>query len=186
MTAVVDDRKEVRGSEDFGKLVALLRGYLHGQPVLRVTVGAELVFHLGDPQPYKTARMKGHVRGTWQLRVMRSPWQVYPTGETEGVTITSRFAAPFSKPLSDEMVETHFERLFKGVKVDDVHVNETADLFVLFSNAYVLASLCKYALPDATKALWKLATPYKMAIHVFGDPAFCWSYLRSDVPRREG
>jgi hypothetical protein len=183
-TAALDERKEVHGSEDFEKLGVLLHD-LAGQPVLRVTVGAELVFHLGQPQQYRTERLKGLARGSWQLRVMRSPWQIRPL-KPEGMTISAGLPFMLGEPLSDEKLESLFEQLFKEAKCEALKVSQTADLSISFSNGYALVLFCKYAPPDPTKALWKVSTPYKMAIHVFGEPAFCWSYLRSDVPQREG
>lgn len=183
-TATVEERVEVHGSEDFEKLGVRLRDSLHNQPVLRVTVGAELVFHLGTQQPYKTVRMQHLIAGSLQLRVMRSPWQVRPL-KSEGMTITAGLAVPFGEPLSDEIVEAKFENLFKDARVETLQVSATADLYLAFSNGYALVLFSRYAPTDPTKALWKVSTPNKMAFHVFGEPALCWSYLRSDVPRRQ-
>jgi hypothetical protein len=186
MTAAIDERKEIHGSEDFDKLGAMLREYLAGQPVLRVTLSGELVFHLGEPQEYQTARMRktGLARGSWQLRIMRSPWESRPVTKP-GLTISAGVPVLLGEPLSEEMVEEKLKHQFKDAQVTNLKVTATADLAVSFSNGYDLVLWSRYAEKDPTKPLWKLSTPYKMAIHVFGEPASCWSYLRSDIPLRE-
>jgi hypothetical protein len=188
MTISVEDRKEVHGSEDFKKLGTLLMDYMVGKPVLRVTfaAGGELVFHLGDPQQYLTAKMRatGFTRGSWQLRIMRSPWETWTIGKP-GMTIIAGMPVPWGEPLSEEKVELLLQDQFKDAKVTRVRVSAPADLAIEFSNDLGLVVLSRYAEKDPTKPLWKLATPHRMAIHVFGEPASCWSCLRSDIPRRE-
>jgi hypothetical protein len=185
MRKAADDRKEVHGSEDFAKLGSILQD-LVGQPVLRITFAGEMVFHLGAPQEYRTAKMRdaGLTRGSWQLRIMRSPWDIRPLTHP-GVTISTGVPFLVGEPISDQAIETKLERQFKDAKVTEVRVAAPGDLSVSFSNDYALVLWTRYAEKDPTKPLWKLSTPYKMAIHVFGEPASCWSYLRSDVPLRE-
>jgi hypothetical protein len=189
MTTAVEDRKEVHGSEDFDKLVAMVKDYLVGKPVLRLAfaAGGEFVFHLGEPQEYMTAKMrgKGLTRGAWQLRVMRTPW-IIQSIEKPGLIIGAGLLVPWGKPLSEAEIEAQLQRQFQDAKITAVRFEPPADLSVAFSNDRAFVLLSRYAEKDPTKALWKLTTPYKMAIHVFGEPASCWSYLRTDVPLREG
>lgn len=185
MTSTTDDRKELRGLEDFEKLVNLVRGYLVSQSVLRVTVGSELVIHLGDALPYQSSAMRdlGIQRGAYQLRVMRAPWVVWSL-EGKGVALSSGIFDPFVRRLTEE-VETILTKQLQEAQVEDVKGREV-DIGIAFSNGYALSVLSPYSDAQPGQALWKLRTPDKMAFHAFSNPIPYWSFLKTDVPRREG